>query len=33
MARSEGIRYDGFWGWQTGTPVGDFISANSTPVA
>lgn len=33
MARSEGIRYDGFWGWHTGTPVGDFITANSPPVA
>jgi hypothetical protein len=31
MARQEGIRYDGFWGWHTGTPVGDFISANTPP--
>jgi hypothetical protein len=29
MARTEGIRYDGFWGWQPGTPVGDFIAANA----
>jgi hypothetical protein len=28
MARQEGIRYDGFWGWHAGTLVGDFIAAN-----
>jgi hypothetical protein len=33
MAHSEGIRYTGFWGWERGTPVGDFISANSSMAA
>ena len=28
MAHSESIRYNGFWGWDTGTPVGDFIAAH-----
>jgi hypothetical protein len=26
-AHSAAIQYDGFWGWQEGTPVGDFILA------
>jgi hypothetical protein len=29
MARTEGIRYDGFWGWDTGTPIGNFIQENA----
>ena len=28
MAHSESIRYNGFWRWDTGTPVGDFIAAH-----